>query len=244
VIYLKIHFQKFKSNDIFVDHSVWKTSARSNLAILEKVHQLFQQKIKGVPFYPIIGNHEVHPVNVFAPSNITHCSISTNWLYDYLANSYATWLPESSLKTVREGGYYTVLVKAGFRVVALNNNPCYTFNWWALIYSHPLIEQLQWLHDTLLSAEKAGEKVHILAHIPMNEGFCHKMWTDEYIKIIERFQHIIAAEFNGHTHRMEFQVYYGGKDGDVPTSVAWNGGSITTFADVTEIVTLSKILKN
>jgi hypothetical protein len=46
--------------------------------------------------------------------------------------------------------------------------------------------QLQWLADTLLQAESAREKVHILAHIPTGESECLRTWSREFHKIIER----------------------------------------------------------
>ena len=46
--------------------------------------------------------------------------------------------------------------------------------------------QLKWLADTLLQAEKDGEKVHILGHIPPGDGSCQRAWSREYRKIINR----------------------------------------------------------
>jgi hypothetical protein len=46
--------------------------------------------------------------------------------------------------------------------------------------------QLQWLADTLLQAESAGEKVHILGHIPSGDSSCLRTWSREFHKIIER----------------------------------------------------------
>jgi hypothetical protein len=46
--------------------------------------------------------------------------------------------------------------------------------------------QLQWLADTLLQAESAGEKVHILGHIPSGQSDCLRTWSREFHKIIER----------------------------------------------------------
>jgi sphingomyelin phosphodiesterase len=46
--------------------------------------------------------------------------------------------------------------------------------------------QLQWLADTLLEAEAAGEKVHILGHIPSGNSDCLRTWSREFHKIIDR----------------------------------------------------------
>lgn len=88
--------------------------------------------------------------------------------------------------------------------------------------------QLQWLADTLLNAEKNGEFVHILSHIPANSNGCLNSWRREYVKIINRFSHLIKAEFNGHTHNDELVVFY--NSNTKYQNVAWNGGSITTYS--------------
>jgi len=88
---------------------------------------------------------------------------------------------------------------------------------------------LQWLADTLLQAEKDGEYVHILAHIPPGYEQCLTTWKRENIKIINRFAHIITAQFNGHTHNDELQLIY---SKDKINNVAWNGGSATTYQNL------------
>ncbi len=61
----------------------------------------------------------------------------------------------------------------------------YLCSWLGLDYSDPM-DQLQWLHDELLLAEEAGEKVWILSHLPTGNGDCMSTWGREYTKIIER----------------------------------------------------------
>lgn len=66
----------------------------------------------------------------FAPDYITDDALSTRWLYEVLADVWIThWLPEETRATILKGGYYTMLVQPGFRVIALNNMYCYTLNW-------------------------------------------------------------------------------------------------------------------
>jgi len=91
---------------------------------------------------------------------------------------------------------------------------------------------LQWLADTLLQAEVDEEYVHILAHLPPGNTDCQTTWKSEYIKIVNRFAHIIRAQFNGHTHKDELQLIYGSDDNSKISNVAWNGGSITTYQNV------------
>lgn len=88
---------------------------------------------------------------------------------------------------------------------------------------------MQWFHDTLLAAERANERVHILAHIPTGGGSCFSFWSREYRRIIDRFHNIIGAQFNGHSHLDEFEVYYDSATAQHAVNVAWNGGGATAF---------------
>lgn len=213
----------------------------------------------------------LHVSSSFAPNAVTDASINSKWLYNFVADEWSNWLPQSALDTLRNGGYYTFIIKPRLRVVALNNNLCFTFNMWVICalcvwgartsYIHQIIsiwfsiefsllkllcfvwvrwlhygseemrKQLQWLHDTLLSAEVAGESVHILGHVPPSTASCVHSWNREYDKIVRRFAHIISGQFFGHTHRDEFNVFYlkEGNSQNAAVNVAWNAGSGTTF---------------
>lgn len=92
--------------------------------------------------------------------------------------------------------------------------------------------QLKWFADTLLQAEKNGETVHVLNHIPPGDSSCQHVWGQEYRKIVNRFAHIITGQFNGHTHNDELRLYYDLENPSIIINVAWNGGSITPYANL------------
>ncbi|KAF9815880.1 hypothetical protein SFRURICE_009778 [Spodoptera frugiperda] len=131
-------------------------------------------------------------------------------------------------ETVRARGEYSMLVRPGLRVIAMNNNIAYKYNWWLVYDPLDAKKHLDWLVEELYKAEKAGEKVHILAHIPAGVSDLTQTWTREYNKIVNRFSKTIAAEFNGHTHSDEFKIFYSLTDGS-PINVAWGAGSTTAF---------------
>jgi sphingomyelin phosphodiesterase len=168
----------------------------------------------------------------FAPNNVISNQLTTQWLYDLAADRWSYWLPTSTIQSIRSGGYYTVLVRHGFRLVVLNNNDCYTYNFWILHNPQHLTLQLQWLHNTLLAAERTGEKVHILAHVPSGQSSCFRVWAREYRRILDRFWDTIIAQFNGHTHEDEFNVLYARDNPEFAVGQAWNGGSATAYSDV------------
>ncbi|XP_070163189.1 sphingomyelin phosphodiesterase [Polyergus mexicanus] len=216
-----------------VDHGVWETSFEGNTESINKSYSQIYETFKNIPVYPILGNHEPHPLNLFAPNTIADDEINTQWLYNMMARLWINfgWLPESTRSTILKGGYYTLSPKKGFRIIALNSNVCYSYNWWLWYQPKDPDDQLQWLADTLLQAEKDGEFVHILAHIPANKE-CQTTWKREYLKIVDRYARIIRAQFNGHTHNDELQLFYSSNNSTTINNVAWNGGSATAFSNL------------
>lgn len=98
------------------------------------------------------------------------------------------WLPVETKATILKGGYYTVSPKPGFRIIALNSNVCYTYNFWNFFDEVDQYEQLQWLVNVLLQAENNLEKVHILSHIPVGSSDCLKNWGKQFRRIVERLK--------------------------------------------------------
>lgn len=166
----------------------------------------------------------------FAPKSIDEESLSTEWLYNHIVEVWGDKMSSESIDTFKKGGYYTSLIKPGLRIIALNNNPCYIYNFWVLFDVEPIREQFQWMHDTLLKAEQSGEKVHILAHIPSGLDEYHEPCSREYQRIVERFKNTIVAQFNGHVESYGFHLFYEAANISNPVSVAYNGGSLASFS--------------
>lgn len=59
----------------------------------------------------------------------------------------------------RYGGFYTVEIQPGLRVVSLNTNFCARENFWLMVNSTDPANQLQWLVHILQTSEDKGEKV-------------------------------------------------------------------------------------
>ncbi|EDS37466.1 sphingomyelin phosphodiesterase [Culex quinquefasciatus] len=220
----------YHTGDI-IDHGVWMTTIPGNVRSITRTMELLKQVFPNKPVYNVLGNHEITPTNVFAPSHITRPDFSASWVYDLVADQWSTWLPAATRPTIQHGGYYTALVRPGFRVIGLNNNDAYTFNWWILYDPAYLRSQLQWLHDTLLQAEQAGEKVHILAHIPIGAGTSFAPWSRQYRRILDRFWNTVQAHFHGHTHADEFNVFYSQANPQHAINVAFNGGGTVPFSN-------------
>lgn len=110
--------------------------------------------------------------------------------------------------TIKYGGFYSVLVRPGFRIISINTNYCYVGNFWLLINATDPASQLQWLAYELHAAEISNEKVHIIGHIPPGYPECMRIWSRNYYKIIARYEATVTGQFFGHTHGDEFEVFY------------------------------------
>nr|CAD7446823.1 unnamed protein product [Timema bartmani] len=85
---------------------------------------------------------------------------------------------------------------------------------------------------SVLSAEFNGEKVHVIGHIPPGHSDCLKVWSRNYYKIINRYESTIIAQFFGHTHYDEFELFYDTTDMGRVTSIAYVGPSVTPYYDL------------
>ncbi|XP_012705465.2 sphingomyelin phosphodiesterase isoform X1 [Fundulus heteroclitus] len=211
-------------------HNVWFQTRDQQLTELSVISRLIHKYLgANVSVYPAVGNHESTPVNSFPPPFV-HGNRSSSWLYDKMAEEWALWLPEQALKTLRYGGFYTVEIQPGLRVVSLNMNFCARENFWLMVNSTDPANQLQWLVHVLQASEDRGEKVHIIGHIP--PGLCLSSWSWNYYHIVNRYESTITGQFFGHTHLDEFQMFYDEETLSRPLGVAFIAPSVTTYVNL------------
>ncbi|CAB3240613.1 unnamed protein product [Arctia plantaginis] len=213
-------------------HDVWNQTKEENLKVLQETVAQMSDMFPGVPIFPALGNHEASPVNSFPPPYISSSELNIAWLYDALDEQWRRWLPAGVSHTVRRGAFYSVLVRPGFRIISLNMNYCNNKNWWLLMNSTDPATELQWLIYELQSAEFSGEKVHIIGHIPPGHSDCLKVWSRNYYAIVNRYESTITAQFFGHTHFDEFEVFYDPHDIGRATSIAYVGPSVSPYYDL------------
>ncbi|XP_061658323.1 sphingomyelin phosphodiesterase isoform X2 [Syngnathoides biaculeatus] len=211
-------------------HNVWAQTRKQQLSALTVITRLIHKHLgPNVTVYPAIGNHESTPVNSFPPPFV-HGNRSSAWLYSTMADEWSKWLPEQALKSLRYGGFYTMVIQPGLRLVSLNMNFCARENFWLMVNSSDPANQLQWLVHVLQTSEDKGEKVHIIGHIP--PGLCLSSWSWNYYHIVNRYESTITGQFFGHTHLDEFQIFYDGETLTRPLGVAFIAPSVTTYVNL------------
>lgn len=209
-------------------HDIWNQTKEGNLNIIRATIEQLMIYFPETPIFPALGNHESAPVNSFPPPFVLE-DHGVGWLYEELAHQWLRWLPQTSSPTIRKGAFYSVLVYPGFRIISLNMNYCNNKNWWLLLNSTDPAQELQWLIYELQNAEDRGEKVHILGHIPPGHHDCLKVWSHNYYTIVNRYESTITAQFFGHTHFDEFELFYDEHNRHRVTNIAYIGPSVTTY---------------
>ena len=216
-------------------HDIWKQTRESNLEIVRATARQLKDHFPGVPVYPALGNHESVPVDSFPPPSVVEKeeeeAISMSWLHSALEEEWGAWLEGEDTWSVRKGAFYSVSAAPGLRVISLNMNYCMNKNLWLLLNSTDPAQQLQWLVYELQLAEFAGEKVHILGHVPPGHVDCVRVWSSNFNKIINRYADTVTAQFYGHTHVDEFQLFYSQSwdQLQLPTNIAYIAPSVTPY---------------
>eukprot|EP00744_Colponema_vietnamica_P002782 GILI01004336.1.p1 GENE.GILI01004336.1~~GILI01004336.1.p1 ORF type:complete len:710 (-),score=221.65 GILI01004336.1:444-2471(-) len=206
-------------------HDVWAQSQEKQLASTRLVADRLKKFFPNKPVYPAIGNHGCFPADQFDLSRDA-------WLLNGLADIWGTWLPEDAIKTLRQFGYYTVKHSENLRIISLNGQYCDTINFWLVLNSTDAGNQLGWLVSTLLEAEKNGENVYIIGHIPPGDTTCISKWGKLYSAIVDRFRNTITGQYFGHTHNDQFDTFKSLDDSKTPTGTAFIAPSITTYFNI------------
>jgi sphingomyelin phosphodiesterase len=81
-----------------------------------------------------------------------------------------------------------------------------------------------------MEAEESGDYVHIIGHVPPDHRECTEAWLFNYIRLMERFGHLIRAQFFGHTHRDEFRLVFSTSNSSDPVAFQFISPSITSYS--------------
>lgn len=158
--------------------------------------------------YGTAGNHEPSPVNAFPVSSISN---SSQWVYDLLSDEWTRWVGASEKADIENfGAYSTKYPNGNLRVISLNTNFYYRMNFW--LYQETMEQdpdgQIAWLVSELDAAEKAGERVYIIGHMPLGVGDAFHAGSNYVDQVVNRYSSTIAAMFFGHTHVDHFEISY------------------------------------
>ena len=205
------------------DHSGYLSDYERNFSYSKYISKALKENFhtKGVPVIPVLGNHELFPVDIYnfvdGQTNPNILKRSTEYFKDFQ--------DQDELDQFTKTGYYTKLlnpensryqfVNKPLRLIAIfvgavdGNN---TFMWQQ---KFDPMDQMSWLNDVLKSAEIKNEDVFILKHIPL--GIQQNEAASKHMNVIlTRYGNNIKGVFAGHTHKDEMGFLFSVEDKEKP----------------------------
>ncbi|XP_076128668.1 cyclic GMP-AMP phosphodiesterase SMPDL3A [Alosa pseudoharengus] len=202
-------------------------STQQVIDILANTTHTIRELFPSLTVYPAVGNHDYWPQD--------QLPATTNEIYQAVAKLWAGWLKPEALATLREGGFYSQLVRPQLRLVSLNTILYYGPNNVTENMTDPA-GQLKWLQNTLEASRQNMEKVYIIAHVPigylpyaMDTTAMREVYNERLVEMFRDYSDLISGQFYGHTHRDSIMVMLGrqGKPlGSVfvtPSITPWKG---------------------
>ena len=177
-------------------HDAWNSTQEeayyATRTIKNTIDEVFQHEI---PIYPVIGNHEVYPNDLWESGK--------EIIFKNYADIYKDYFFEDqAYETFSKYGYYTEKhPNTNLRIIALNCLYCDSINYHHLSSNHTEAKkEFIWLEQVLREAESNGEYVYILDHFPINSEFTLVECSLRLRAIFDRFDYIIRGYFSGHNH--------------------------------------------
>ena len=207
-----------------IAHSVWNVQQSEVIKATKMIIDEIQNIIgKNIPIFPAIGNHEKAPVDEFHGDETE--------LLDGLSDIFKPYLDDEAYLSFKKYGYYSILYKnTKLRIISLNCLLCDSFNFNLLYDSSQVRSMYKWLENELEKAEKNGEIVHIMDHIPMNNQQ-HSTECQGRLKILmDKYQNIIKGYFSGHTHNEFLSIIHEYNNEKKPTIINYINSGLTPYS--------------
>ena len=207
-----------------IAHSVWMVTQDEVIRATKMQIEAIQEKFGlDTPIYPALGNHEKAPVDEFHGDE-------SELLYG-LADIFKPYLTKDAYETFRKFGYYSMIVKDNLRIVSINCLLCDSFNF-NLLYDYKQTKaMITWLEKVLSDAEKNGEIVHIMNHIPFVNSHQTLQCTWRLKILLDRYQNIIRGYFSGHSHSEYLSMVHEYYNETTPIHVNYICSGLTTFSE-------------
>jgi sphingomyelin phosphodiesterase len=208
-------------------HDVWNETWNGQTESTKFVVDYLSKNLPNQTIYPAMGNHETFPESFYYPPTYGNLTAS-------LADFWQQWveLPDSALQTIRSGGYYTMLIRPGLRLMSINTDYGYQYNLYTLLNDRTAeyFDQREWMKSTLEEAVRNGEKVVIIGHIPPGDPTTIESYGEFYVPLVANYSNVIVGQLFGHIHEDLFQMVQA-TDGS-PAGVVHIAPSVTTYLNV------------
>jgi len=176
---------------------------------------LLRSVYPGVPVFPVLGNHDVHPNNLHGAERAP--------LYTNIAAIWPDYLGSEAQKTFGEGGYY-VRHMDGYSVIVLNSCMYYNGDTMTADQDDPA-GQLAWLQSVFTSFP--NERFYVLGHCPIMYDNMHDNQREMLLSIVRKYHSQIEALFMGHFH-IDITSLVFDSTGNTPLFLQYSAPSVAT----------------
>jgi sphingomyelin phosphodiesterase len=179
------------------------------------------------PVFPVLGNHEEYTADLYNPFDMKR---ELGFL-KRMGEIFTKWLSPEEFQHFSNYGYYTSkYLETNLRIIALNCFLCDVLNFFLIKDPTDPAKQFEWLESVLRAAERDGEKVFLIGHIPPGDSTYLSECSKRYNALTDRFSHIIRGHFYGHTHYDEFRVINQYFNSTVPAGIIFTAPSLTSYS--------------
>lgn len=168
-------------------------------------------------------NLEVDPVIQFVSQAWDHW-LTPKVVQEYQKNSFFSYNSVTHPDTNEE--FRRKMSKT--RIIALNTQNCYFYNFYLIGQFNDPGQQFEWLENLLRQMEQEGEVGIIIGHMSPGVADCIDVVSVRLRALADRFQHVIRLNLFGHTHNEEIEVIRSVEDGK-PIGVNQVAPAFTTF---------------
>ncbi|WVQ68661.1 uncharacterized protein L199_006870 [Kwoniella botswanensis] len=196
------------------------------------------------PLFAAIGNHDQYQQAFDSPDTLTGIlKKQFSWNYDHLSSLWKNndWIDDKAARQAKAHyGGYSVQHASNLKVITINTDLWYRSNIFAFINTtrSDNFGFLKFLAEELQEAEDNDSRAYIVGHVLSGWDGTNPVIgpTDAFYQIVDRYSHVIAGIFWGHTHEDQNLIYYAHNATDISTetaqNVGWIGPSITPLTDL------------
>ena len=199
------------------------------------------------PVFPALGNHEEYIADQYDPYN----DLREKEFLLRIGKMFRQWFTDEEYESFIKSGYYTKkYLDTNLRIISINCFLCDVLNFFIIKNPTDPENQFKWIEDTLRKAEKDGEVVFIIGHIPPGDSSYTSECSKRYQAIVDRFSNIIRGNFYGHTHYDEYRIVTEYFNSTNIAGIIYTAPSLTTYSfqnpsfRIYELESDSMILKN
>lgn len=205
----------------YADHALARQSISYNYAEIVETHRILKKCFGSTPIIDVLGNHDIFPVNHYTAGK------DDEWIYSLLNNFVHEDIPvnlDYLNSTIYAGGFYTVKMFDGLRLIVLNSNFYHNDNLATIGKCNDTSNQFAWLDKVLEKSVNNSEEVIILAHGHYTDflGAFKNHFTD----LIKKYNKNIKAYLFGHWHQYKICFM---KNGTEPILLEISPNTLSTY---------------